>query len=39
MRRNVALSTYNRATYLDLTQPIMEEKCVAKSFICDLSHI
>ena len=34
MKRNVVLSRYNRATYLDQTQAIMYEKRVAKSFIC-----
>ena len=33
MRRNVVLSMYNTATYLNQTQTIMEEKGVAKSFI------
>ena len=41
MRRNVVLSTYNRAIYLDQTQAIMKEKLIARSFICtcDLSRI
>ena len=34
MRRNAVLSTYNRATYLDQTLAIMQEKHAAKSFIC-----
>ena len=33
MRRNVVLSAYNRAAYLDQTQEIMQEKRVPKSFI------
>ena len=41
MRRNVVLSAYDRATYLDQTQTIMLEKRVAKSFIraSDLPHV
>ena len=41
MQRNIVLSTYNRATYIDQEQAIMQEKRVAKSFICtcSLSHI
>ena len=38
MRKNVALGTYNRATYLDQTQAIMKEKHVAKSFLRVRSH-
>ena len=41
MRRNFVLNTYNKATYLYQTQTIMQEKRVAKSFICtcNLSHV
>ena len=41
MRGNIVLSTYNRATYIDQKQAIMQEKHVAKSIICtcSLSHI
>ena len=39
--RDVVLSAYNRATYLDQTLVTMWEKCVGKSFICacDLSRL
>ena len=41
MRRNVVLSTNNRAPYPDQTKAIMYKKRVARSFIstCDLSYI
>ena len=38
--RHVVLSAYNRATYLDQTQAVVQEKRVAKTLVCacDLSH-
>ena len=41
MRRNVVLSTCNRATCLHQTHGIMQEKHVTKRLIsaCDLSHV
>ena len=41
MRRNVVLSVYNRAKYLNRTQAIIYEKRVDKLFIfgCDLLHV